>query len=366
MKRRMLALAALGGLLWASTPEAAAFGGKKKRGGDCDGPAYAGGYAPAGTGGGCGYTVSYVDQKVTAYKTETETKDVKVMVNKLVDVKEDFKYFECVAVPGKQKVTFQELKSKEEPFKHTVMEPAAVKQTVKVCEYKTEYKDVPTVTYSYTPVVTKQKRTVCEYVTVPVCVTEVVHPAPAPCDTPARGGLFSRLCGKKKKADCAPPCPPAPCDAPCPQVVTRTVMQKQAVHREVEVDVTTYQRVEHKGTAKVCVVTPVMVDKEVIVHKCVPVEKTGTRTVHYYVPVEKEVDVVTHKMEERTGTRTVKKCVPTEETVKHTFCKLVPYETTVKVPVYTPVPMPAPTPGPCPPPAGYAPAHHGMGGGCCH
>ncbi|MBA4066070.1 MAG: hypothetical protein C0501_20595 [Isosphaera sp.] len=361
----MLALAALGGLLWAAAPQAAAFGGKKNRGGDCCGPAFAGGYTPAGFGGGCGgYTVSYVDQKVTAYKTETETKDVKVMVNKLVDVKEDFKYFECVAVPGKQKVTVQELKSKEEPYKWTVMEPTTVKQTVKVCEYKTEYKDVPTVSYSYTPVVTKVKKTVCEYVTVPVCVTEVVHPAPAPCAAPARGGLFGRLCGKKKKDDCGPPCP-APCETPCPQVVTRTVMQRQAVHREVEVDVTTWQRVEHKGTAKVCVVTPVMVDKEVLVHKCVPVEKSGTRTVHFYVPVEKEVDVVTHKQVEKTGTRVVKKCVQVEDTVKQTFCKLVPYETTVKVPVYTPVPAPCP-PAPCPPPCGYAPARHGIGGGCCH
>jgi hypothetical protein len=49
----------------------------------------------------------------------------------------------------------------------------------------------------------------------------------------------------------------------------------------------------------------------------------------------------------------VKKCVPVEKVIKQTYYETVPYETTIKVPVYTPVappvvaPVPAPMPVPC-------------------
>src|SRR5262249_57050993 len=87
-----------------------------------------------GMAGGCGgcYTVTYVDQKVTAYKAETETKDVKVTVNKWVDVKEDYKYMTTQPETKKQKVTTQELKSKEEAYKYTTMELKAFTEKVKV------------------------------------------------------------------------------------------------------------------------------------------------------------------------------------------------------------------------------------------
>lgn len=336
--------------MWLAAPQTATAHGGRRGGisGDC---------------GGCStsYTVSYVDKKVTAYKCETETKDVKVTVNQWVDTKEDYKYMVCEPVVTKQKVTVQEMKTKEEPYKYTVMEPAQVKQIVKVCEWKMVTKDVEVTTYTCVPVVTKQKRVVCETVCVPVTVTKVITP-PAP---KKHGGLFSRLCHKN---DCDEPCPPAP----CPQTVTCTVMQKQLVKREVEVDVTTYNRVPNKTIQKVTTREPNWVDREVLVNKCVPVEKTGTRTVCFYVPVEREVDVHSTKMVERTGTRVVKKCVPTEQVVKQTFSKMVPYETTVKVAVYTPVvaPTPAPCPEPCATPSpcastGMSGGHGGLFKRCC-
>ena len=142
-------------------------------------------------------------------------------------------------------------------------------------------------------------------------------------------------------------------------------MHRDAVARqkEIEVDVTTYTRVPGKTVQKVTSRVPNWIEKEVLVNKCVPVQKDGTRTVCFYVPVEKEVDVRSTKMTEKTGTRVVRKCVPVEKTVKQTFNKMVPYETTVKVPVYTPAP--APTPAPCPTPcATPSPcASTGMSGG---
>ncbi len=57
MKRRLLGLALLAVAVWATTNEASAFGGRKKKS-DCDapcGPTMTAGY---GCGTPCGYTVS--------------------------------------------------------------------------------------------------------------------------------------------------------------------------------------------------------------------------------------------------------------------------------------------------------------------
>src|SRR5205823_4380086 len=111
------------------------------------------------------------------------------------------------------------------------------------------------------------------------------------------------LCCKKHN-DCA-----APCEMPCPQVVTKTVMQRQMVTREVEVDVTTYDRVEKKEKKPVTTYETIWVDKDVEVKKCLPVEKEGKRIVVTWVDVEKEINVTTWKKVEKTGTRDVKKAV---------------------------------------------------------
>lgn len=352
MTRRMLVVAVMGVAMFATTREAAAFG--KKRGGDCATPC-----ATAAAPCAPQYTVSYVEKKVTAYKQEMKTKDVKVMVNEWVDTKETFKYIVAEPVVVKQKVTVHEMKTKEETYKYQAMEWATVKEKVKVCEYKKVEKEVDVVTCEMVPVQTMVKKTVCETVCVPVTVTKVVYPKPE------RKGLFARCCNK----GCDDPCPP------CPQTVTCTVMQKQTISKVIEVPCTTYNRVEKKSKQKVTTMEPVWVEKDVDVKKCVPVQKEGKRTVCYTVPVEKEIDVRTCKNVEKTDTRIVKKCVQVEKVVKQTYCENVPYETTVKVPVYTPVATPAPAPcaTPCETPCASAPATACGGGrtrgkllgGCC-
>ena len=93
MKRRLFGIALLGAAMLLTTESAFGFGKKKQS--DCGTPCgtYGAAYG-AGAPCGGGYTVSYVDKKVTAYKTEWETKDVKVMVNEWVSAKEEFKYVE--------------------------------------------------------------------------------------------------------------------------------------------------------------------------------------------------------------------------------------------------------------------------------
>ncbi len=270
-------------------------------------------------------TVSYVEQKVTAYKCQPETREVKVVVHEWRDVREEYKYTVCEPVTVKQKVKVLEPRTKEETFTYTAYEPQHVKEKVKVCELKPVTKEIEVVVHECVPVKTKQKKKVRETVCVPTTVEVTV--------VPRSGGLFGLCC--RKKADC---------DEPCPQTVCYTVMKKQRVCREVEVEVVTMQRVARKEKRKVTVYEPQHVEKEVTVCKLVPVQKEGKRQVCYYETVEKEIDVCTHKYVEKTGVRTVKKCVPVEKTVKQTVMKWVPYETTVKVPVYTPVAQPCAAP----------------------
>jgi hypothetical protein len=248
MTRRFLAVAVLGAAVaLLSLQDASAFGGRKKA--SCD------------TGCETPCNVTYVDKEVTAYKAEWKTKKVEVDVceYKMVDTK--YKYLVCEPVHGKAKV--------------------------KVCEYKRD--------------TVKEKRTVCET----VCVAVQVPCEPA-CGGKKREGLFARLC--KKKDDCAPACPTTcntGCETPCaPQM--KTVMQRQVVRREVEVDVV----------------------------RCTPVW------------TEKEVDTVTYKHVEKEGTRQVCTPVMSKKTVEHKYCEMVPYKTTVKVAVAVPAPAPAPCPAP--------------------
>ena len=427
MTRRVFALAILVAAMCAiSSQQANAFGFKKRT--HCDTCATP---SPCATECAPSYSVTYVDKKVTAYKTETEVKDVKVTVNELVEAKVEYKYIECVPVTTKTKVMVNELVSapetykyiecvpvtttkkvmtqvmqtKQEPYKYTEMVLTPAKEIVKVCNMVPVTKDVEVTIYECVPVVTKQKRVVCETICVPVTVTCTVPvAAPAPCGYAySTGGMFGKHCCKKKcESACVSPCP-EPCAAtPCYETVTRTVMQRQVVSKEIEYNVTSYTQVPKKVMQKVTTYSPVWTDKEVVVSKCVPVEKTAMKTVCFYVPVEKEVpvttmttvektgtrmvskcvpvekmvDVTTMTTVEKTGTRTVMKCVPVEKMVKQTVLKTVPYETTIKVAVYTPVPAPAPVPAPCATPCDTcAPASvthigHRLGGGilhgCCH
>jgi len=334
MKRQIAGLALLGAAMFVTAGPALGFGKKKA---PC-GPAPC-----ASSTGDCGisaprtnYAVSYVDQVVqvnewvsvpetyTYWESVPTTAKQKVTVKESAWKEEAYKYTVNELVSAKEKVRVKQQTWKEEAYKYTANEWVTAKEKVKVAETRPVTKEVEVTTYSHVPVVTKQKRTVCEYVSVPEVVTCA---APAPvyahsCGSSGRGGL----CGKKKGCnDCAPPCP-APCDAGCAPTVTYTVMRQHPVHREIEVDVTTYQRVENKEKRQVTTHEIAWVEKDVDVRKSVPVEKTGTRQVPHWVDVEQEVTVTKAVPVEKTGTRKVPHWVDVEQEV--TVAKYVPVEKT--------------------------------------
>ena len=347
MTCRVLGAALLGAaVLLVSGQEAGAFG-KRSRG--CD--------TPCATPCAPSCTVSYVDKVVVCYKPEWKTKKVEVSVTEYKMEPEKFMYKVCVPVMKKEKVKVCETKMATEPYKYTVMETLYVKDKVKVCESVWSEKEVPYSWYECVPVHTKQKRTVYETICVPTVVTHTVTvptcaPVCAPACAPAhvRHGLFSRLCCKKP-APCPAPCA-TPCEAPCPppcetKVVSHTVMVPKTTSKEIEVDICTYTQVKKDGVKKVKICTPVWVEKEVTVAKCVPAEKTGTRTVCVPVWVEKEIDVCTTTWADKEGVRHVCKPYVVKKWVEHKWCEMVKVETVVKVPVMVPCPTPCPTPTCC-------------------
>jgi hypothetical protein len=328
MTRRVLALSVLGAAiaLTATPQEASALFGKKKKKDECPAPCAT---APCDAG----YTVAYVDQVVTAYKTETETKKEKVKVSKPTMVKESYKYWVCEPVTTKQEVTVHETKTKQVEVKYHVYETIQVKEKAKVCQMQQVTKDVQVTVCE--PQYTKSvvMKTVCETVCVPVTVTKLV-PAPcAPCATPCGG------------------CAPAPCAM---QAVTCTVMQRQVVSKQVPVEVTTCTMVSKVITQKVTVCEPVWVEQDVIVNKCQLVEKKGMQTVCYTEPVKKMMDVTTMQMVEKTGEHMVCKMIESEEVVDVVHCKVVPYQTVVKVAVKVPVATCGAPCAPCAPAAAPA------------
>lgn len=337
MTRRVLALAVLGALVWmaADSRDVSAFGRKKA---SCA-PAPSCGYTPGCGAAPCG-EVAYEDREVT--------------VMEMQPTKEKFKYYECVPTQEKVKVKVCVTKSREEAFDYYVNKMVQEKQTIKVCKTVMVEEEVKYVSVSYTPKTEKQKRTVYECVCVPVTTvkqvpvykTVMVAPACDPCAVPCapaadcgkRRGLFGGLCGKKSSSSCAAPAPT--CVRVCEmQTVSCTVMQYQRVEKVIDVDVTTYTRVETPGTRKVQVCKQAMVDQDVMVWKCVQEKQTGKRTVYFTEMEDREVMVTKMVQAERDGERTVYKCVPVKKMVKVAVYK--------PAPVVVPAPCAQPCAAPC-------------------
>lgn len=360
MTRRVFGAAALVvAVVAVSAQDAAAFGRKKKS--DCGttgGTMAVSAGCAADCGAGAGGSVAYIDQVVTTYKPEWKTKKVEVDAVEHKWVDEAYKYKVCEYVAKKEKVKVCESVRSEEKVKYTVNEWQQVKEKVKVCEPEWKEKQEDYTYYAPEYTTAKVKKTVYETVCVPteVTVPVVAHAAPA-SETPKRKGLFARLCGKKN--DCPAPCPPAPtcptdcADACAPAVVTKTVLTPTRVAKEVEVEETTCKLVAKKGTRAVRYCEPKWTEKEVIVPKCVAVQKDGVRVVYTPTWVEKEVEVKVPTWVEKDGTRKVCKAFPVKKTIDQAYCELVKTETTVKVPVYTPGPA-----------AGCGSSATGMSGGC--
>src|SRR5688500_2504034 len=96
MTRRFLSVAVLGAAVaLLAIQDASAFGGRKK-GASCD--------TGCSTGCDTACTVTYVDQKVTAYKAEWKTRKVEVDVVDYKMVDQKYKYWVCEPVTTKSTV----------------------------------------------------------------------------------------------------------------------------------------------------------------------------------------------------------------------------------------------------------------------
>jgi hypothetical protein len=247
---------------------------------------WCGGHGYAYVGGGC--EVTYVDQVVTCYRTEYVEKDVTYTVRKPV-------YKEVV---NKHKVTVMVLKNftKEETFTVYKMVPKEIEEEV------TFYKLVPKVT--------KQEVTTYKYDTV---AKEVVVNQAVCTQVP----VTYNICG---------------CCFTCYQTQVSYVPVKQTVYECVtvpvksQVDVTTYEQQLEKSKVKKTI------------YECVGTPEKRQVAYCQYVPEEREFEtrhtVCEFTTEEVKGKQRVAVCVP--------------YQTTVKVPVYTPC---------APPPCGPWPGH---------
>jgi len=226
--------------------------------------------------------VSYVEQVRTGYRPVMRSREVEVVVNRLVTkpVEEKFNYneYETITTPEKRSVTHYRCVTEQVPYTFNVQVPVYTPTKVK----QTFYTCVPT------PVVEN----------VPVCVT-----VPCPMVDPCTGCTYT-VCQRVTVM----------------KPVTRTVMKMVPQEREVVVQQVSWKTQEQKSFR--------------LVSKMVS-------EVHHFT-----VNVVSYKAVPKVGTRTYYVCetVPTKTRVTQTYCELQQYQYTVQVPVCTPIMPPAPAP----------------------
>jgi hypothetical protein len=279
----------------------------------------------------CGMAVSYVDQEVTAYKTEIKTREVERDVQEWVtkEVKQEYKYYELkeVVTPRKQTVVWYESVTVRVPVEYDVCVPTLVTEKRKVTTYKTDYIQVPFDYVVAVPETVQEPRTVTTYkcisepvtTMVPVCRTVSV-PVCDPCT-----GCVHYVCQRVTEMQ------------PCTRMVTRSVPETH----QVMVNVCRYHNETKHGTRTECRVTPVTTDVDVQVCKTVIEHKKGERLECQLEKKSREetINVVTCERVEKTGSRmvTVGEWKTTKKKFTESYCVSTPYKTTVKVAVYTPV-----------------------------
>jgi len=279
----------------------------------------------------CGMAVSYVDQEVTAYRTEVRTREVEREVREWVtrEVKQEYKYYELkeVVTPKKQTVVWYENVTVRVPVEYDVCVPTLVNEKRQVTTFRTDYVQVP---YDYlvtVPEMVQEQRTVTTYrcvyepvtTMVPVCRTISV-PVCDPCS-----GCVHYVCQRVTEMQ------------PCTRTVARSVPETT----NVMVNVCRYHTETRHGTRTECRRTPVTSEVEVQVCRTVIQHQKGERLECNLVQRsrEEEVKVVTCERVEKTGSRmvTVGEWKTSMRKFPESYCVSIPYKTVVKVPVYTPV-----------------------------
>lgn len=264
----------------------------------------------------------YVERRVTRYKENWVEKEVTVKVTKLVSSKEKYKYFvlEQVTKPETRKVTVYKQVMKDEDYSYTVCVPVMKKEKRKQVHYTRQTKEVDVEYTVMVPKTVKEKKKVTVY----ECQRSVVKETVPVC--------------RLQRVSCVDEC--GRCCTRLERVtemreVCRTVVNRVAVEREVEICRTICETEKRKGKKTVCEM--IRHEKEVDVDVCTYQNETrkGTRKVCTMVAETRDqvCNVVSCQRVEREGERTVCRCVT--EDVKRTVkvCQRVAYETTEKVAV---------------------------------
>ena len=264
----------------------------------------------------------YEDRVVTRYKCVTKERVVDEVVSRMVPHEEKYTYTVMVPVPTQEKrtVTHYTPQRREVDVKYTHMVPSTVKEVRRMAHFVPVTKVVDYTYFVSIPHTHKKivKQTVYE------CQTRTVEDTVPVC----------RLVRREHVDECGR------CYTTCERVtemqkVTRCVVDRVPVTRDVETCETTYTREERKGQKTVCDVERRERDVEVCVVRYTPEERICKRTICEYVPHQREilVNVCHYRSEERTGVRTVYTCV--KDTVKRTvaYTEMVPYQETIRVAV---------------------------------
>ncbi len=284
--------------------------------------------APADT---CGMAVSYVDQEVTAFKTEVKTREVEREVKEWVtkEVKENYKYYVLAekVTPTKQTIVWYENVTVKVPVEYDILVPTTVIEKRKVTSYKTEYVQVPYTYMINVPEMVQEPRTITTYkcvyepvtTMVPVCKTVSV-PVCDPCT-----GCVHYVCQRVTEMQ------------PCTKTVARSIPETS----QVLVNVCRYHTEKKEGVRTECRTTPVIVDVDVQVCRTVTKHEKGERLECQLVKKsrEEEVKVVTCERVEKTGTHMVLvgEWKTSKKKFTESYCETTPYKTMVKVAVCTPV-----------------------------
>jgi hypothetical protein len=283
--------------------------------------------------------VSWVDQVVTCYHTEMRERSVPVVVQRPV--------YNEVVTPYTCTVMVPEYHNERRVATVYTSVPHQVTQNVTYCravpvystvtQWVTSYTQVPRqVTYNVNycrtvPVYGTARQWVTRYTRVPRPVTYNVttcHLVPVTCTDPCTG------C-------CHTVCQPQYSTQP----VTTTVWECVPHQEEVTVPTCTYHTEWYTQPVTTTVWECVPVRREVTAtvcnYKTEYYTQPVTSTVYECVPVQREywVSVCSYRPVQQTYQYRHVVCSYTSETVWHRewYCVNVPYQTTVKVPVYTPV-----------------------------
>lgn len=277
--------------------------------------------APSCAPADCG-PVQYVERQVTCYRAQAVEQTVTEQVTRCVAVQENFTY--AVNVP----VTRQEKRT----------------QTV----YVQQQKEIQVPVNVCVPVTTNERRTVTEYtptnkvvnftytVMVPETVQRKVLSTTFQC-VPRQETIAVPVC-RMVPVQCTDAC--GNCVTTCrpvveTQQVTRTVMDRVPTTQEVTINEVVCRAENRQGQRTVCEMVASQREVTVPVTRMQVQQQMVRRVVCEVVPQQQEVmvNVCSFETRQQTGTRTVYRPVTENVTRKVLVNQMVPYTTTVRVPV---------------------------------